>query len=883
MDLSGGQVIEQRQLYGWADLVFYETPAQWAADQDRFAAADREPPAGWARTGQDVWVSLKPEGVELPAQGWKIHISAVAADAERIVETTWSYCVEREIPFKFLRDRHLFRMYNSKYMPRQASGKLVTIYPADDEQLRRTLEELASLLQGTSGPYILSDLRWGEGPLHVRYGGFRTRFCTDAKGDRVLAIEDADGTLVPDERRPGHYAPPWVEVPDFLRPHLERRRSGSGSFPYRVLRALHFSNGGGVYLAERLSDNRQVVLKEARPGAGLDMSGRDAVERLERERWALERLAGIPGIPRLHDSFQADGHHFLAMEHMAGDVLWLWLATYHPMVHFGTGRAEEAAYTARAVDVADRLEALLAAAHERGVVFGDLHPGNVLITPDGELSLIDFEAAFEASEESARPALGAQGFLAPPGVTGTAVDRYALAMLRLWLFLPVNRLFPLSRTKLAETIDTVERRFADLPDGFIARLREDTAVPARPGTAPAASPLPAALVRRRSELLDAPLDVDLDAPEPDWDAVGRSLTEAILLSATPERTDRLFPGDVQQFLHDGLNLAHGAAGVLWALHATGAGRFPEHERWLLDALARGPVLRRGFYSGRYGIAYVLDQLGHADEAAKLLADAGDAPPTVDAGLYGGTAGEGLTHLYFADRYDDAGHLEQARLRAGRIERLLNEPGHPAAPTAARAGLMHGWSGCALFLQRMYEADGDPRHLDLAFQALHRDLEVCVTRSNGSVQVADRGIRTLAYLEVGSGGIALVADELLTARPDPGIEELLPAVRRACQTEYVAEPHLLNGRSGLMATAARLAHRDPGTEARDAVRRHLKALTWHKLAYRGRLAFPGDQTYRLSMDLATGNAGVLLGVRAAVDGTGPFLPFFTPRPVVDGSA
>ncbi|MFE0808834.1 class III lanthionine synthetase LanKC [Streptomyces sp. NPDC058848] len=883
MNLSGGYVIEQRQLYGWADLVFYETPARWAAGQDRFPAADREPPAGWSSTGQDVWVSLRPDGAALPAQGWKIHISASVADAEHIVDTAWAYCTERNLPFKFLRDRHLFRMYNSKYMPRQASGKLVTIYPAGDRQLQRTLEELALLLQSFSGPYILSDLRWGAGPLHVRYGGFRQRFCIDAKGDQVLAIEDPDGNLVPDERRPGHYAPPWVEIPGFLRPHLERRRSGGGGFPYRVLRALHFSNGGGVYLAERLSDGRQVVLKEARPGAGLDMSGRDAVERLERERWALERLAGVPGIPRLFDSFHADGHRFLAMEHMAGDVLWLWLATYHPMVHFGTGRAEEATYTAKAVDVAQRLEGLVAAVHERGVVFGDLHPGNVLITPDGELSLIDFEAAFDASEESARPALGAQGFVAPPGITGTAVDHHALALLRLWLFLPVNRLFPLSRTKLAETIDTVEQRFADLPDGFVARLREDTAVPVGPVAAPAASPLPAALVRRRSELLDAPLDVDLDAPEPDWDAVGASLTEAILLSATPERTDRLFPGDVQQFLHDGLNLAHGAAGVLWALHATGAGRLPEHERWLLDALARRPVLRRGLYSGRYGIAYVLDRLGHADEAAKLLVDAGDPPLTADAGLYGGIAGEGLTHLYFASRYDDAGHREEARLRAARIERMLDDPGHPAAPTAARAGLMHGWSGCALFLLRMYEADGDPRHLDLAFLALRRDLEVCVTRSNGSVQVADRGIRTLAYLEVGSGGIALVADELLAARPDPDVEEVLPAIRRACQTEYVAEPHLFNGRSGLMATAARLAHRDPGTEARDAVRRHLKALTWHKLAYRGRLAFPGDQSYRLSMDLATGNAGVLLGIRAAVDGTGSFLPFFSPRPVADGAA
>ncbi|MFJ4185278.1 class III lanthionine synthetase LanKC [Kitasatospora sp. NPDC089509] len=870
-------MIEQRQLYGWADLVFYETPGAWSSAEDGFAVTDRPAPAGWSRSGQDVWVSLKPDGSELPGQGWKIHVSALAGHADRILDVVWRYCTEHRIPFKFLRDRQLFRLYNSKYMPRQASGKLITLYPVGDEQLRNSLEELDALLADCEGPYVLSDLRWESGPLHVRYGGFRRRFCTDAQGDRVLAVEDPDGVLVPDRRGPGRHAPSWVDLPDFLRPQLERRRDGAG-LPYRVLRALHFSNGGGVYLAERLADGRPVVLKEARPGAGLDLAGQDAVTRLRRERRALEQLAGVPGVPELYDYVEAGGHEFLAMEKMPGDILWLWLATFHPMVHFGTGRAEEAEYTAKAVDLADRLGKLLDAVHRRGVVFGDLHPGNILVTPDGRLSLIDFEAAYAADEPDARPTLGAQGFTAPPGVTGTAVDDHALALLRLWLFLPVNRLLPLSRTKLAETVDAVERRFADLPEGFIARLRADTAPPATPGTAPMPSPLPAALVRRRAELLDPPLDVDLDAAEPDWDAVSTSLAQAVLLSATPERTDRLFPGDVQQFLHDGLNLAHGAAGVLWALDAAGAGRFPEHEQWLLDRLAEAPPLRRGLYTGRYGIAYVLDGLGHHDEAAKLLADAGDAPDTAAAGLYAGTAGEGLTHLHLARRHGDDGHLRQAAARADRIERLLRRPDHPAAPTAARAGLMHGWSGCALFLLRMHQAGGDPRHLELAFEALRRDLSVLVTRSNGSVQVADRGVRTLAYLEVGSGGIALVADELLDARPDPAVEEVLPAIRRACQTEYVTEPHLLNGRSGLMATAARLAHRDPGTEAREAVERHLRRLTWHKLSYRGRLAFPGDQSYRLSMDLATGNAGVLLGIRAAVDGTGPFLPFFTPRPV-----
>ena len=40
-------------------------------------------------------------------------------------------------------------------------------------------------------------------------------------------------------------------------------------------------------------------------------------------------------------------------------------------------------------------------------------------------------------------------------------------------------------------------------------------------------------------------------------------------SATPQREDRLFPGDIAQFILRSPGLAHGAAGVLYALHQAG--------------------------------------------------------------------------------------------------------------------------------------------------------------------------------------------------------------------------------------------------------------------------------------------------------------------------
>ena len=97
--------------------------------------------------------------------------------------------------------------------PRGASGKLVAIYPHDEAEFEVILKDLGTILAGEPGPYILSDLRIGDGPLYVRYGGFTERHCEDTDGRMVAAIEDGDGRLVPDRRDPVFTVPEWVTMP----------------------------------------------------------------------------------------------------------------------------------------------------------------------------------------------------------------------------------------------------------------------------------------------------------------------------------------------------------------------------------------------------------------------------------------------------------------------------------------------------------------------------------------------------------------------------------------------------------------------------------------------------------------------------------------------
>jgi hypothetical protein len=70
---------------------------------------------------------------------------------------------------------------------------------------------------------------------------------------------------------------------------------------------------------------------------------------------------------------------------------------------------------------------------------------------------------------------------------------------------------------------------------------------------------------------------------------------------------------------------------------------------------------------------------------------------------------------------------------------------------------------------------------------------------------------------------------------------------------------------------------PGTACRDPkVAAHVRRLGWHALSYEGELAFPGDQLLRLSMDLGSGTAGMLLALGAALHDEPVHLPFLETR-------
>ncbi|MFL6078044.1 MAG: class III lanthionine synthetase LanKC [Mycobacteriales bacterium] len=835
------------EAYCLADPLFYDDPARWqpSGEQLSFKVGDRPVPEGWDFQPKGDWLIMTPVRARMLTQGWKIHVSATRTNADDVLATVWDYCVSRQVPFKYLRDRLALYLRNAKYAPRGGSGKLVTIYPAGDADLHRILLELSAELAGQHGPYILSDLRWGDGPLYVRYGGFSERYCEDDKGALVSAIEDADGRLVPDRRGPVFALPEWVELPDFLAPHLAARNATTVTdLPYRIEGALHFSNGGGVYLATHTGTGDKVVLKEARPHAGLTADGADAVTRLQRERDILRRLAGLDSVPAVYDYFTLGDHHFLAQEYIEGKPLNGFFAAKHPLVDPEPSRQRTVEYTEWALRIIAGVEQAVADLHERGVCFNDLHMFNVMVRPDDRVALIDFEVAAPVAD-GVRPTIGNPGFVAPRDRTGFAIDRYALACLRLAIFLPMTTLFPLERDKVTQFADLIAEYFP-VPEGYLDEAVTEILGPGH---------------RRRP----APL---LAADRDQWQQARAAMVRAILASATPERTDRLFPGDIRQFSDGGgLGLQYGAAGVLYALATTGAGRFPDYEQWLCDR-ALNPVngVRLGLYDGLAGVAHLFALLGDADRALKVAEMClNEKWERLGPDLAGGLAGLALALGHLARVTGEPGAADASRRAADLVAARL--AAGAADGERPPAGLLHGGAGLALMFLRLAEWTGDSGYLDSAATALRRDLDRCVVDRNGALMV-DEGWRVLPYLGKGSTGIGMVLDDYLAHRADERFAEAAAAARIASLSPYYSQPGLFIGRAGAILHLA-------GAHERAHATAQVPRLAWHAIRYAGGLAYPGDQLFRLSMDLGTGTAGVLLALGALLHDEPVHLPFQAP--------
>ena len=170
-----------------------------------------------------------------------------------------------------------------------------------------------------------------------------------------------------------------------------------------------------VYLAQDVRLNRQVAIKILRSDLARDPS---FVTRFNKEALSVAAL-NHPGIVSVYDSGKEDSPSgampYIVMEYVEGKTL-------RELVNKGERFALN-----RAVEITEGILIALQYSHKNGIIHRDIKPGNIMITDNGDVKVMDFGIARALADTGATMTstwniIGTAQYLSPEQATGTQAD-----------------------------------------------------------------------------------------------------------------------------------------------------------------------------------------------------------------------------------------------------------------------------------------------------------------------------------------------------------------------------------------------------------------------------------------------------------------------------
>lgn len=173
---------------------------------------------------------------------------------------------------------------------------------------------------------------------------------------------------------------------------------------------LHPAGRGGFGAVYKAADtqfgNRLVAVKEMSQNS---LSAQEMVEAQQAFRHEAMLLAGLthPNLPRIYEQFTDTGRSYLVMDFIEGETLEDRLEK----------QSDNKLPINQALNIALQVCDVLNYLHTRQppIIFRDLKPANIMLTPNGHIYLIDFGIArlFKPGQAKDTTALGSSGYAAP--------------------------------------------------------------------------------------------------------------------------------------------------------------------------------------------------------------------------------------------------------------------------------------------------------------------------------------------------------------------------------------------------------------------------------------------------------------------------------------
>ncbi len=855
----------QNFLYRLLDKDYYDTfDAYMPRKADFYDYVASLLPPNWSIQKKAIWFHCGSPENATPTQGWKIHISATPDNAREVLSRVVSILFKRmDADFKFALDLSTVFLLNGKNWSRGGSGKFITIYPRDNAQFIELIEQIHLSTTDLRGPYVLSDHRYKDsGSVFYRYGGMRHFDVLNVNGERTPMLTAPDGSHFPDRRQPYPVTPSWASK---LFPIEDQQEQSTPSHflrqgRYEIQDALSFSNAGGVYVAVDRTSGKRVVIKEARPCVNPTPNGYDAVRLLQKEYRLLGVIAYAGIAPRPIDLFTEWEHWFLVEEFIEGLTLASHSASHNILLRTRPAPEDFHLWQKTFLSVCSKLITALEVLHRHNIVFSDLSTNNVLMEPEGDLKLIDFEGAYEVGVDLPT-ALYTPGFVSQNRLMGDeaakADDYYAAGALLMAYLFPITAFFHLNPGAHKNIMGPIQNdaRLPESVGGMIVALMSPD-----PASRPLAPQIRTVLERCAGEAAAR------KQPE-QYTADYRSIIEGIVSHlnhvATFSRHDRLFPSDQKLFVTNPLNIAWGAAGVGYALHRVTAQSHENVAAWILRHPINSELYTPGLYAGMSGVAWALLEMGNTEEAEdifqrtydhKLLSDSPD--------IFYGIAGWGMACLRFFLATGNECYLSKARQAGEQLLRTCRHSGDLcfwSDSENAPLGFAHGASGIALFLLYLHLATQEEEFLTTGRRGLEFDLRhAVVTKDLGfSWKSSSRGNSPVyPYWQNGSSGIGTSVLRYWRLLGGDHYWSVLEKIFVDVDRKYAVLPGRFMGSTGLGDFLLDMYEVSGQSRFLRSAQRIAEGILQFQVERCG-IAFPGDSISRLSSSYGNGSAGIAL--------------------------
>lgn len=821
----------------------YDEPKR---ESERWKISER-----WSFLSRDIaspWRFVGPKPNDLPQCGWKIHLSAIPSQAEEILGTAIPILVDAGLYFKVAADPSVYFKKLLKTASVDEFGKLLTAYPVTLEKFDALVSELYHALQGFLAPEILSDAQIGNSPVHFRYGSFllMEKWCEE-KQRWLEALESPSGEVFWPSRSGCLEIPRWAPRSGSINAALAKRDRNAVRVPFEVDQVLRYSSRGLSMKA--YYQGREVFVKEVRVLSGFTTRSSDGVSSLKQESKVLEELKGLDGVPSKCEMINGEKSSFLITDYFNGKSLRAYVTETCPLV-LGTEEKTDS-YVFWAKSCMEKARAVLTRVHDIGWCHGDISPDNILVSLNGEVMIVDWEAA--APTGTGVPKYWTPGFsMADPRIRCSNQEKdfrleendlYGLGKIALSLFYPSASQVDFSLEERSVILDEIQ-------DFYGKAAREW-------------------------------LEEFIELPVPRY-AFGR-VNEFDLAGGIVESWGRF-----EEHLQVSETIPVGAgslgSGTIFSPEGLRDLVYTQSQNQYEDYRFKSELLRKAeIDSDLYNRNAV-----HLTELRMVLKPTPDSINEYVQSLereysskieHEFTLEKMIRDLVILSRVRGSGSLLRnetslllEELGLNLSDLLLSSFGD--RKIEASGGLLSGWSGAAMALLQWWEFEQSSRAesvLDVAETMCTEDLLGCKKSKNGSLMIDD-GDRLLPYLAEGSAGVLWAITEFAKKHRIIATDEQLLGLIEACSSKYFATAGLFYGRAGCY-WALKRANEVFGSQVGGQMVRSQEILLKKQcMEMDGAVYCLGDRNERFTLDFAFGTAGVLYALTKKACRPGDWIPF-----------